>query len=69
MTMDQQTMAESLMELASREKALFEGPIGDDPELRQVTMWNLAVLCAAAEQMDKMAKLVPGSRPTDSSCP
>jgi uncharacterized protein YceH (UPF0502 family) len=46
-------IVERLEELAEREKGLLASELGKDPELREITLWNLAVLCAAAEHLNK----------------
>lgn len=46
-------ITEGLEELAKRERELLASELGQDPELREITLWNIAVLCAAAERLTK----------------
>jgi hypothetical protein len=46
-------ISETLEDLAKREKQLVE-TIQDDPEMREITIWNIAVLCAAAGKFSEI---------------
>lgn len=42
-------LCETLEELVRREVALLKDPrFGDDSEMREITRWNIAALCAAS---------------------
>jgi hypothetical protein len=56
LTMQDKQASETIAQLASRELELLETELGKDPEMRAVTLWNVAALCAAAERLDPDSK-------------
>ena len=46
-------LRETLEELVRREVALLSNPhLGEDSEMREITRWNIAALCAASTRID-----------------
>jgi hypothetical protein len=53
-------LCETLEELARREVALLrDSKLGEDPELREISRWNVAVLCAASMRIGPSQSVRP----------
>ena len=54
---------EALDRMARREAELLADPrFGKDSEMREITLWNVAALCAASERLSQVRTTTPGTR-------
>lgn len=62
-TLHDEHMSEALMRMYGREEELLDTDIGKDPEMREITLYNMAALAGAAARL--IVKSAKSAKPED----